>query len=179
MRCLSDWQPGPSVGQAWRQPDGTVVLPNETDPGLCLSLILPGDLSMWARNGSKAVVLCRITGGNFFLVRWHLNRRQAVDELLPPIAELGVGHAEHWDDLGDNEFCQELGTGRVIPAHQADDGVGVVLGNHHTGVILEFAVIADDRIGERPSDELYPLSRNGHRRGRGCRGRGGRGCVLA
>jgi hypothetical protein len=41
--------PDGSMGQAWRQPDGSVVSSNDTNPGLRLSPILPGDVSMWGQ----------------------------------------------------------------------------------------------------------------------------------
>ena len=41
--------PDGSMGRAWRQPDGSVVSSNDTGPGLRISPVLPGDLSMWGQ----------------------------------------------------------------------------------------------------------------------------------
>ena len=41
--------PDGSMGRAWRQPDGSVISTQDTGPGLQISPILPGDLSMWGQ----------------------------------------------------------------------------------------------------------------------------------
>lgn len=41
--------PDGSMGQAWRQPDGSVISTQDTGPGLRMSPIMPGDLNMWGQ----------------------------------------------------------------------------------------------------------------------------------
>lgn len=41
--------PDGSMGRAWRQPDGSVISTQDAGPGLQISPILPGDLSMWGQ----------------------------------------------------------------------------------------------------------------------------------
>ncbi len=41
--------PDGSMGRAWRQPDGSIVSSDDSEPGLTLSPVMPGDLTMWGQ----------------------------------------------------------------------------------------------------------------------------------